>query len=177
MNEEPDFPWLTNDRKLSFVRVEDSNIAAAFAVLKRVGEWIESQGRRQRISKTTFETYQKWQADNANFSVTEDDQIVGLATLSREPLDEWPGYAELGPQRMIRALATHPDHQGKKIGPFAVAEALRRCRPEAVYLDCVSEFLPQYYAQLGFYSIARQQRTYDDGEYDITLMRFSPGTH
>ena len=45
---------------------------------------------------------------------------------------------------------------------------------EHLYLDCVSDFLPDYYGQLGFDLVARQTRCYPDGVYDISLLR-QPG--
>lgn len=151
------------------MRVEE-----AFAVLRAVGDWLDSQGRRQRISNTTLETYRQWQSENANYIVTENESIIGLATIRLETLEDWPQFAQLGQVLMLRGLATHLDHRGTGVGAFAVRQSIKSCDQDAdVYLDCVSDFLPEYYAQLGFVSIARQQRDYPGSDpYDITLMRF-----
>ncbi len=160
---------------LTFSLLDDSRVEESFAVLGRVGAWIETQGRRQRISKTTLQTYRQWQSEGANYVVIEAGQIVGLITLRLESLDDWPEFLTLGRVPMIRALATHPDHRGKEVGAFAIREAIKRCGEKtAIYLDCVSDFLPAYYATLGFVPIDEQRRQYPDGEwYDITLMRYA----
>lgn len=157
-----------------FSPLPDSRVEEAFAVLDLVGRWTQAQGRRQRISSILLDAYRRWQAEQANYIVTEDQQIVGLATLRRERLSDWPEFVELGPVWMLRGLATHPDRRGQGVGAFAVARALEQPDPnELVYLDCISQFLPGYYAQLGFERLARQQLTHADGEsFDVTLMRY-----
>ena len=163
---------------LTFSILDDSRVEESFAVLDRVAHWIQEQGRRQRISKITLPTYRQWQSERANYVVTDNDQIVGLVTLRHELLEEWPDFWSLGSVPMLRALATHPDHRGKSIGGFAIGEAAKLCvECSAIYLDCISEFLPSYYALLGFVAIAEQRRNYpNDDPYDITLMRKRPGT-
>lgn len=158
----------------SFSRLPESRVEEAFAVLQRVAKSIEAKGRRQRISKTSLDTYRSWQAEQANYIVTKGDEIIGLITIRRELLVDWPEFVKLGPVWMVRALATHPDHRGKGVGAVAMREAINLCGgKESIYLDCVSEFLPSYYEQLGFTSIARQDQTCTDGKtYDISLMRY-----
>jgi GNAT superfamily N-acetyltransferase len=158
---------------LKFIALDDSRCEESFAVLDSVARWIQQQGRRQRISKISLPTYRQWQSEGANYVVTENDQIVGLVTLRNELLKDWPNFLSLGTVPMLRALATHPDHRGKGVGGFAIGEAAKLCYPRtAIYLDCVSEFLPNYYAQYGFVAIAEQRRNYPDDElYDITLMQ------
>lgn len=164
----------------SFMLLDDDRVDEAFAVLQLVGRTIESSGRRQRISKTTLVTYRTWQTQRANFIVTDDSRgsIIGLVTLCDERLDDWPDFLELGPVAMIRALATHPDHVRTGIGDFAIRCAIeahdkkKSEKQTAIYLDCVSGFLPSYYARLGFVTFAQQIREFDgDGALDITLMQ------
>ena len=157
----------------TFSLLDDSRVNESFTILELAARWLGQKGRRQRIAHITRPIYQKWQSKRANFIVTEQDQIVGIATLRQEPLDEWPEFYSLGTVYMIRALATHPDHRGKGIGEFAIREIIKRCgNSSAVYLDCVNDFLPRYYEKLGFHVIARQQRQYHDDEaYDIVLMQ------
>ena len=156
-----------------FLPLEDSRLDESFDLLDRVARWLERQGRKQRIAHVTLPTYQQWQVERTNYAVMENDQIVGIVTLRKEQLDEWPEFQSLGPVYLIRALATHPDHRGKGIGEFAVTAAIKYCMNDsAVYLDCVDDFLPDYYANLGFEIIARQQRRYsNDDSYSIVLMR------
>ncbi len=170
MKETPKHPGMS----FVFSQLLDSRVEEAFALLHLVAKSIQSQGRSQRISKTSLDTYRNWQAEKANYIVTEDDQIIGLLTCRRELLEHWPDFIDLGPIWMLRAIATHPDHGGKGVGTLAVSEAVKRCGVgEPTYLDCVSEFLPSYYQKLGFEPIGQQVRSYPDGEsYDITLMRY-----
>ncbi len=158
-----------------FLTLPDSRVDEAYAVLQRVAEAIRARGRRQRIAQTSLETYRQWQSDKANYIVTEDDRIAGLLTLCRETLSAWQHVVGASKTRMLRALATHPDYSGRRIGEFAVNSALTLIEPdEYVYLDCVSGFLPDYYAKLGFETVARQDHRDDDGsDWDITLMRRS----
>lgn len=158
---------------LEFVALDDSRVAEAFGVLGIVGQWLESLGRRQRISKTTYDSYLQWQSEQANFVVTQEDKIIGLVTLRNEQLDDWPDHVR-GPQLMLRALATHPDHQGKGVGGFAIRETIAGPgKGQLIFLDCVSDSLPDYYATFGFVPVARQIKTFEDGEsFDITLMQF-----
>lgn len=154
---------------------------AAFAVLKRVGAWLESKGRRQRIADTTRESYAAWQSDGCNHVVLCDDTIVGVFTLCRETLTTWEGVAPSHPVLFLRALATDPDWHGCGVGAFGIATAVELAAPEAVWLDCVSDFLPSYYEQQGFHRIDR--RIVCSGEdqaqpqYDVTLMRSQLITH
>ena len=159
---------------LSVRRVLDEETEAAFSVLVRVAAWLEHKGRRQRISKTTLETYMMWQKRGANYAVLDDGLILGVFSLPREPLYEWPKVAIKEPVAWLRALATDPDHHRKGIGTFAVAKALQTVGPpEPLYLDCVSDFLPSYYESLGFETVACQTRTYPEEEHplDMTLLR------
>lgn len=162
------------DLKLS--ALEDSRVEEAFGVLKQVGDWLESHGRRQRISNTSFESYAQWQSEHANFVVTQANQIIGLVTLRSEHLDDWPDWSNLGPVLMLRALATHPDHQGRGVGAFAIRESINVVGTrKAIFLDCVSDSLPEYYAKFGFAPVGQQVKAYPDGEvYDITLMQLGP---
>lgn len=167
--------------QLVFAKLPDDRVLEAFEVLKEVATWIESQGRRQRISKTKLEDYQQWQSEGANYIVlsgseTEsksDAKIAGLVTLRREPLSDWPELAELGPVWMLRGLATHPRFRHNGVGKLAVNESVRLVS-ENIYLDCVSQFLPEYYGSLGFEVIDQQTKAFDDNEpLDITLMKYS----
>lgn len=161
----------------SFSVLNDSRVDEAFAVLQLVGRNIQSQGRRQRISNTTLDTYRLWQREHANFVVTDgpDGPIIGLVTLRDEQLDDWPSFVELGPVPMLRGLATHPEYLRQGIGDFAVRKSIEtRPTGTTIYLDCVSGFLPSYYGRLGFQPVARQQQGDEtEGSYDITLMQFS----
>lgn len=149
----------------------DDQFSAAFAVLRAAAGWLEEQGRRQRISATTVETYRAWQQAGHNFVATDGDRIVGVFTVCREVLRDWPTVAPAHPVPFLRALAIHPEYRGQDVGALAVRSALDMVAPEALYLDCVSGFLPTYYARLGFEIVHRQTREYPDGDYDITLMR------
>ena len=148
----------------------DQEFDDAFAVLQSVANWLQAKGRRQRISATTLETYAAWQAAGQNYAVLEDQTIVGVFTLCYEVLTDWPNVAPSHTVPFLRALATHPDHQGKGVGVLALKSAGELSGSEPLYLDCVSDFLPTYYSQHGFEPVQRQQRTYSDGDYDITLM-------
>lgn len=157
---------------LTFSLLDDSQVTESFALIELAARWLRQQGRRQRIANITLPIYQQWQTERANYVVTENHQIIGIVTLREEPLDEWPAFQSLGHVYMIRALATHPDHRREGIGAFAIKEVMKLCDDKgAVYLDCVSDFLPTYYAELGFEVIAQQQRRYrNDVSYDIVLM-------
>jgi GNAT superfamily N-acetyltransferase len=155
-------------------RVVGHETEATFDVLKKVAVWLEQKGRRQRIAKTTFDTYMMWQEDDANYVVLDRVEIVGVFSLPRERLNDWPMADIEEPVVWLRALATDPAHQKKGVGAFAVKEALKLvASPEPLYLDCVSDFLPGYYESLGFETIASQARRYagEDQPFDITLLR------
>ena len=151
-------------------RVCDTDVEDAYDVLRVVAEWLKSLGRRQRISATSFDTYLRWQSAGANWIVREDADMAGVFTVIPETLDVWPSVTEEVP--VLRALATHPDWRGRGVGAFGIEAALEIARPhELLYLDCVSDFLPSYYAAHGFEKVARQDRTIDGEPWDITLMR------
>ena len=127
---------------LKLVPTPDDRADEAFRILQLVGRHLEALGRRQRISQISWPTYRRWQNENANYVVTRQDQIVGLVTLRREQLDDWPGFRHWGVVWMLRGLATHPDQHGQGIGAFAVRSAIELCASSPLYLDCVSDFLP-----------------------------------
>jgi GNAT superfamily N-acetyltransferase len=159
---------------LQIRQVSDAETEISFAVLKRVAHWLETMGRRQRIAKTKFETYMKWQENGANYAVFHKSELAGIFSLPWEPLDEWPSFDTGRPVAWLRALATDPAHQGKGVGVFAVQQALSLAdSSKPLFLDCVSGFLPNYYGQLGFETVATQTRQYPDEPhcYDITLMK------
>ena len=162
--------------RLTFARLPDARVDESFGVLQLAADWLKQHGRKQRIARTSIDTYRSWQSEKANFVVMDGPAIVGLVTLRLEELTEWPGLAGTSAVQTLRALATHPDHRGRGVGALAVRGAIRQCpHGTPIYLDCVSGFLPGYYSQLGFEVVSRQQVTYpDNGEtYDVTLMRFS----
>ena len=110
----------------------------------------------------------------ANYLVTDGTTRVGVFTVVRESLQDWPMIAVTDPVPWLRALATHPDHRGSHVGRVAIRAAIEAARPSPfLYLDCVSGFLPEYYASNGFELVAQQIRSYpDEGSLDITLMRY-----
>lgn len=158
---------------LTLSLLDDSQVADAYALIGLAANWLRRHGRKQRVANITLQNYRQWQTERANYVVTENQQIVGIVTLLEEQLDEWPEFRSLGAVNMMRALVTHPDHRQKGIGRFAVNEVIKRCADKpSVYLDCVNDFLPAYYSQLGFEVVAQQQRRYpNDDSYDIVLMR------
>ena len=108
----------------------------------------------------------------ANWGVFDGDALGAIFTVVCEPLADWPDVGITGSVPWLRALAVGPDHRGTGLGGIAVRAALDLVDArERLYLDCVSDFLPGYYAEHGFEHVARQVRTYPDGDYDITLMQ------
>ncbi len=154
------------------VQVTDRQVEEAFAVLQATAAWLAQRGSRQRIAKISLEKYRRWQAADVNYAVCRDDQIAGVFSLPVEDFADWPEFRSRGSAIWLRALATHPDFRGRDVGKRAVQWALRQAgEHHAVYLDCVSGFLPQYYGQLGFELLARQVCDYGvAGRFDITLM-------
>ncbi|MEM7457154.1 MAG: GNAT family N-acetyltransferase [Planctomycetota bacterium] len=158
-----------------FAQLEDDRVHEGFAVLQRAGEWLTSLGRRQRITNTTFDNYSLWQSDGDNYAVLESDRVVAVATLRLEVLKDWPDYSECGPSLMLRGLATDPDFRGSGAGTFAIDQIKSLRMDEGdIYLDCVSDFLPDYYQRHGFETIdQRILNCPDEPPYDITLMQFA----
>ena len=155
---------------LRYGLVSNDQVEQAFGVLAATAQWLKSRGRKQRISETTLETYQSWQRDSANYAVWQADQIVGVFSLPFEDFLDWTEFDKSA--LWLRALATHPDFRGQAVGEFAVRSACQLAEGKPIYLDCVSDFLPGYYQNLGFQIVGRQIKKYPDGEYDITLMCF-----
>ena len=142
-----------------------------FALLMETAKWLEQKGKRQRIAKTPFATYEAWQEAGVNHGVFSEGQLVGIYSLPEEAFVDWPDFQELGKQIWLRALATHPNFRGKQVGETGISEALKQVGDRSLYLDCVSGFLPGYYQKRGFKILAEQEREYPgDGTYQITLM-------
>lgn len=157
-------------------QVCDDDLDSAFSVLTRVADWLEQMGRRQRISNTTWQTYQSWQRCGVNFAVLDANEIAGIFSLPREKMIVWPMLGITQPVVWLRALATDPSFRGQGIGEFAIQSAVElNPHDEPLYLDCVSGFLPTYYRRHGFKTIAQQTRSYpnDPVPFDITLMRYA----
>ena len=70
--------------------------------------------------------------------------------------------------------ATRPSFRGKGVGTAAMNHILGNLsKGESIFLDCVSEFVPEYYAGFGFTAVARQKLPFDDGvPIDVTLMKY-----
>ena len=100
--------------RLRVERVTEADVDAAFDVLADATHWLAQRGRRQRISRLTREVYGRWQREQGNFAVWAGTRIVGVFTLVREPLAEWPRVSIRGPVLWLRALATHPDHRAAR---------------------------------------------------------------
>ena len=168
---------------------------ACWQVLQNVANWLTEIGRKQRISATSFETYRHWHDDGCNFGVFSrnakgPDTIAGIFTLVAEPMDDWPGIlvnqqndrafkldsnsSRTQKVKWLRALATDPNFRGHDIGRFAIGWILDSLENgQAVYLDCVSDFLPEYYESNGFTLLERKLKTNNDGtQIDITLLRY-----
>lgn len=152
-------------------RTTDAQFDKAFAILSVVGAWLEARGRRQRVSLTSRDTYHNWQAERRNYVVTANGEIAGVFTICHESLADWPEVNAGRPVHFLRALATHPDYRGRGVGAAGVGFAVNTIAPAPMYLDCVSDFLPDYYAGLGFQAVGRRNKTSPDGTFDITLMR------
>ena len=141
---------------------------ASWNVLTDAVAWTKSQGRRQRISNITRQTYMNWQSQAVNFSVWRAECITGVFSLPTQSFQSWPSHDTGKPAVWLRALATHSDYRGIGIGGFAIQFALFSigCGTN-LYLDCVAGFLPEYYQKMGF-EFLDEQKT--DG-YEIVLMR------
>lgn len=150
-------------------RTRNDQFDEAYGLLEQVGQWLQSLGRRQRVSRITRETYAAWQADECNYVVLDGHTIAGILTLRTEQLLDWPEVS--GGVPFLRALATHPLYRGRGVGRAGVEFAIDKAAPDALYLDCVSDFLPDYYASVGFEPIGRRVIEEPDGRWDITLMR------
>ena len=101
-----------------------------------------------------------------------DGELAAIFTLIEDDLRDWPSVAVAPPVLWLRALAVDPRYRGHQLGTYAIDAARRAAGPDTwLYLDCVSDFLPDYYARHGFEFMARQVRAFPDGDYDITLMR------
>lgn len=160
------------------LRVEpvcDKDRERAFEVIRAAGRWLQSRGLRQRIGQTCPVTWLDWQRSGANFAVYRESDPVGVFSLPRAAVCDWPGYDDR-PVCWLRALATHPRWRGKGIGTMAVRAALARTRPgQVLYLDCVSGFLPGYYGRFGFQVLDRQPLPVPgEPPLDITLMGCPP---
>ena len=153
--------------------VSEERFDDAFEVLQLVGDAIRAKGRRQRIADIDFSTYRGWQDENANYCVLMKGQIAGLATLRNEQLDDWPQFVELGTVKMLRGLATHPNFHGYGVGRFAVGQLIANQKPAPIYLDCVNDFLPDFYAGLGFELLDKRRVRFgeDRDTREICLMR------
>jgi ribosomal protein S18 acetylase RimI-like enzyme len=151
-------------------QTSDDRFDEAFAVLHDVAVWLETLGRRQRITAITRDRYAEWQSKGQNHVVLDGSTVAGIFTVCEEQLTDWLESVPNTPLPFLRALATHPHYRGQGVGAIATQHAIRQVAPEVLYLDCVSDFLPSYYTSVGFHEVARQVRSYSDGDYDITLM-------
>ena len=158
--------------------VRNAEVEDSFKVLSRVAQRLESKGRRQRISKTSLADYRQWQADGVNYAVTDETGILGIFSLPIEGFQAWPMIDRPRPERWLRALATDPAHRNRRVGEFAVSEALRITGAgNSLFLDCVSGFLPRYYQSLGFRTLATRLLQFADEQqpYDVTLLAHPNG--
>ena len=161
---------------LKFAALGSQQFERAIQLLNEVGKWNRSKGRHQRISDLSPETYAQWQSERSNFGISESGRLVGVVTLRKEQLLDWPEYLSKGEVWMLRALATHPDFRHRGIGEFAIANVKKMVAVgDSIFLDCVNEFLPTYYQSHGFEVIATRYVTFGKRELqkrEICLMVF-----
>lgn len=153
-------------------QISDKQLNLVVELLKSAAEWLEQKGRLQRVGNTSLETFEKWQRTACNYGVFNESGLVGIFSLPVENFQDWPEFSEAAPAVWLRALATHPTYRGQGVGEFAVKSALDIAGADKpVYLDCVSDFLPEYYGRLGFQKLAEQERKFEkEGRLAITLM-------
>ena len=160
-------------QEFEFRRLQPGEVMAAEDLLRQVAGEIRKAGRRQRVAETTREMLEQWQREQALWGVLDRRELLGVVAMRRETLLNWPDWVHLGPQWMVRGLATAPAHRGKSVGRFAMQRLLNRWVSEPVYLDCVSQFLPEFYAGLGFRELARREQMFSDGRpIEIVLMKW-----
>ncbi len=160
--------------QLRCARTRNDQLDEAFRIIQLTGQWLEQIGSQQRVGATSRETYEHWQERGENFVVLDEETVVGVFSLCRQNMEDWPDATPDEPVLCLRALTTHPAHRGRQIGSTAIQHALRLCGTERLYLDCVVGFLPDYYAAHGFEQVGRQVLEHPEADYDVILMRSVP---
>jgi len=156
-----------------FRRLEDSDVAAAVAILAAASEWLLARGIRQWTTAYPRELYQKLQGRGENFGLFEEGRLVAIVTLTGGP-PEWDAELAGLDVRWVSKLAVAPDCHGRGLGRATAEHALeqlRRAGASSAWLDCRNGPLVAFYESLGFARVTGKVVEFPDVTLDLVLMK------
>ena len=158
---------------VTFRRLENSEVAAAVAILDAAAEWLLARGIRQWTTTYPRELYQQSQNRGENFGLFDDGRLVAIVTVTSAP-PEWQLELSGLNVRWITKLAVAPDSHGRGLGRRLAEEALEHLRRGAArraWLDCRNGPLVAFYESLGFERITNKVVEFATGPLDVVLMK------
>jgi len=156
-----------------FRRLEDSDVAAAVAILDAASQWLLARGIRQWTTPFPSELYQQSQDRGENFGLFENGRLVAIVTLTGAP-PEWDAELAGLDVRWVSKLAVAPDCHGRGLGWLMAEHALDQLRQTGAtqaWLDCRNGPLVAFYESLGFERVMSKVVDFPDVSLDLALMK------
>ena len=157
----------------TFRQLQDSEVAAAVAILDAAAEWLLARGIRQWTTTYPRELYQRSQDLGEHYGLFDGDRLVAIVTVTSAP-PEWE--AELSGQqvRWMSKLAVATDCHGRGLGRRLAEETIAQLRREgapSAWLDCRNGPLVAFYESLGFERVTNKVVHFATGPLDVVLMK------
>ena len=156
-----------------FRRLEDSDVAAAVAILDAASQWLLARGIRQWTTAYPPELYRQSQDRSENFGLFDNSRLVAVVTLTGAP-PEWDAELAGVDVRWLTKLAVAPDCHGRGLGRLMAEHALGQLRQEGAshaWLDCRNGPLVAFYESLGFARVTAKVVEFPDVTLELVLMK------
>ena len=164
--------------KTHFRRLREDEFDAAYSIVCERTRWLLDRGLRQWPRPPAESVYYREFSAGQIYALAVDDRPAVVLSLMRYSTRRWHQQVGTEPLWWLCTLASALDFRGQGLGARAVEEAatyLAGLGAEDLYLDCIvhsGDFLPRYYATMGFDELARRTVSRPDGtEVEMALLR------
>lgn len=151
--------------------LSDTDIRAARDFYGRAFDWLAAKGVRQWLLRLDEAAFVERQSAGQAFAILVDGRLAGSVFLAFETIPYYREALKQTPRWWMHTLVIDRAFAGRGVGEQAVAAVcdwVRGQRADSLWLHCVNdashaEFMPSYYARLGFDEYLRAEVTYPSG--------------
>jgi predicted N-acetyltransferase YhbS len=160
----------------SFRKISIEEVSEAHSAYICVYEWLNAKGVRQWLRPLSQEIFAERQRDGQLFAFFADDCVAAVVTIAFEANTYWLETIGDEGRWWVKSLAVVRAWRGAEFGKRVMRDCeavVRNTSATEVFLDCVDTgFLPPYYADLGYETLAHKDITYPSGNtFPMVLMR------